>query len=289
MVTIAQFSDTHFAEPGHRSHSGFGYDTDLAWERVFAQGFSGAHAIDSVVVTGDLADHGEPHEYVRAFEALGEIPVPTNVLAGNHDFDQPLRDAAATTNIGTERELIVGPWQYLFVDSNGDVGDTTGRIESDPHLGAWEIVWLDEAIAATNADHVWLWMHHPPAAHDTWAHSPKLDTQVTELIGRHPTIRGIGAGHVHTDLERSIADRPVIMCPALTICIDFVNFTTRAPGWRLWTFNDDGTFTSECHRADADDQAWPEFDLPQPIIDQQLGKITWDEAADYMAQLAAFV
>jgi len=132
---------------------------------------------------------------------------------------------------------------------------------------------------------VWLWMHHPPAAHGTWAHSQKLDDQVAALIERHPTVRGVGAGHVHTDLERTIADRPVIFCPALTICIDFVNFTTRAPGWRLYTFNDDGTFTTECHRAEADD-AWPEFDLPQPIIDQQLGRISWDEAADYMAPVS---
>jgi len=134
MVTIAQFSDTHFAETGHRSHGGSGYDTDLAWERGFAQAFSGALAIDSAVVTSDLADHGEPHEYVRAFAALGEIPVPTNVLAGNHDFDQSLREAAADTDIGTDRELVVGAWQFLFVDSNGDMGDTTGRIESDPQL-----------------------------------------------------------------------------------------------------------------------------------------------------------
>ena len=88
MVTITQFSDTHFSRPGNRSHAGFGYDTDEAWLASTSLAF--ADPTDLTVVTGDVADHGEADEYAVAVERLSTIPTPVNVLPGNHDFHIPL-------------------------------------------------------------------------------------------------------------------------------------------------------------------------------------------------------
>ena len=119
MYRVAQFSDTHFSHPGHRSHGGFGYDTDRAWEYVRNDAFGDGHGFDAAVITGDLADHGEPAEYEIALRHLASIPVPANLLPGNHDHDEPLRASTVGSNITMERTQRIGEWLFVFADSNG--------------------------------------------------------------------------------------------------------------------------------------------------------------------------
>lgn len=284
MHRVIQFSDTHFSLPGHKSHGGFGYDTSLAWDRVFEQAFEYDAVFDSAVVTGDLVDKGESEEYEVALAALSQIPVPTNLVPGNHDYDATLRSAMSSSALTIDRAIEVGNWLYLFLDTNGEFGDSEQRITSNGLLAADELEWAKQTLSDSDADNVWLWMHHPPAMENTWAHTPEFDAQLENLLNDHREIKGIGAGHVHTDIVRSLADRPVVLCPALTISFDLEAFTTTGPGWRTWQFNDDGTFETDSHHAAAD-PAWPHFDLPEPVIDYQLGKLSWPELEKYMASL----
>ncbi len=281
MVTVTQISDTHFSRPGNRSHGGFGYDTDAAWAATCAHAF--ANPTDLTVVTGDVADHGEPDEYLVAVERFADIPTPVNVLPGNHDFHVPLTVSVPRPGVSMDRVQRVGPWLFVFADSN-DEGRTTGpdgrlvdkedRIESNGLLGAAEVAWIDDMIEASDAEHVWLWMHHPPAMSGSFAHAA-FDEEVTALLERNPTIRGIGAGHVHTDLKVEVADRPVYVCPAQTINFDILNWTTLPPGYRTYEFGDDGSVTSECHLVE--DARWPRIDLPDSVISYFRGEVGWDE------------
>ncbi len=284
MYRVAQFSDTHFSHPGHRSHGGFGYDTDRAWEYVRNDAFGDGHGFDAAVITGDLADHGEPAEYEIALRHLASIPVPANLLPGNHDHDEPLRASTVGSNITMERTQRIGEWLFVFADSNGEHPEGDMRITSNGFLGADELAWIDATVADSDASHVWLWMHHPPAMEGTWAHGPAFDAQVTKLLHRHPRIRGIGAGHVHTDVETTLADRPVILCPAFTVNFDLTAWTTKPPGWRAWEFHDDGAVTSSCNWVEETD-SWPVLELPQPVIDYQRGQLSWEELQAYMAEL----
>lgn len=281
MVTITQFSDTHFSRPGNRSHAGFGYDTDEAWLATTALAF--ADPTDLTVVTGDVADHGEPDEYAVAVERLRTIPTPVNVLPGNHDFHIPLTATIPRPGVTMDRVQRVGPWLFVFADTNGDgrtvqpdgrIVDKPDRIETNGLLGPLETAWIDDMIGASDAEHVWLWMHHPPAMRGAFS-SPAFDVEVEELIGRNPSIRGIGAGHVHTDLVVEIGDRPVFVCPAQTINFDTKAWTTLPPGYRTYTFDDDGSVTSECHLLD--DERWPRFDLPESVIAYFKGDTGWEE------------
>ncbi len=290
MITITQFSDTHFSVPGHRSHGGFGYDTDAAWAATCAHAFAGPHDRDRLtVVTGDLVDRGQPDEYAIAIDRLGEIPTPVTVLPGNHDFHVPLTASVPRPGISMDRTLRIGPWLFVLADSNGDgrqldadgrLVDKPDRIESNGRLGPAEVSWIEEMIRASDAAHVWIWSHHPPSMSGAFA-SPALDAEFEGLVARNPTIRGVGGGHVHTDLDAEIGGRPVHVCPAQTINFDLRRWTTLPPGYRTYEFHDDGSVVSRCHLLD--DDRWPRIPLPQAVIGFFEGDVGWDEM---MAQLA---
>lgn len=283
MLTVTQLSDTHFSTPGNRSHGGFGYDTGVAFATVLEHGFADGAGPDLVVVTGDVADHGRPDEYEVAIEALSRIDAPVNVLPGNHDFDLPLRVSVPRPGLTMDRSHRLGPWLFLYLDSNaggreldatGRLVDLDDRIEATAALGERETAWIGEMIAASDAEHVFLWLHHPPGTPGGYGSRP-LDAEVEAVIGANPTIRGLAAGHIHSDPVLSIADRPVFVCPALTINFDFEVWTTLPPGYRTFRFHDDGTIESDCHLID--DERWPRFDLPDPVVRHFKGELSWDE------------
>ena len=47
----------------------------------------------AVLVSGDLADHGSPDEYLTVRDLLDALPLPVHVLPGNHDAREALRAA----------------------------------------------------------------------------------------------------------------------------------------------------------------------------------------------------
>lgn len=290
MLNVTQFSDTHFSRPGNRSHGGFGYDTDAAWARASAHAYAGTLP-DLTVITGDIADHGEADEYLVAAEHLAKIPTPASIVPGNHDVHTPFQVALPRPGLAMDRVLKMGPWLFVFADSNGAgrqldpsgrLIDKPNRIESNGLLGPAEEGWIDEIITASDSEHVWLWMHHPPAMPGQFTR-PDFDAELTRLIDAHPHIRGIGAGHVHTDVVVELADRPVYVCPALTVGFDMTAWTTLPPGYRTYAFADDGTVTSECHLLD-DSDLWPRFDLPEAVIAHFQGELGWDELMTALGQ-----
>ncbi len=274
MTTVTQISDTHFSRPGNRSHGGFGYDTDAAWAAVFRHAFVDREPPDLAVVTGDLVDNGEVDEYEVAVRHLRQIPVPTNILAGNHDLHVTLQSTVPRPGLNMDRVQRVGSWLFVFADTNHDgrtldsgrrLVDLPGRRHTDGRLGPGECAWVSDLITTTDAAHVWLWMHHPPAMSGTF-HSSVLNDEVEALIVANPRIRGVGAGHVHSDVDTEIAGRPVYACPALTIGIDMVNWTALPPGYRTYEFHDDGSVQSWCHLLDS--EAWPRLGLPKQVVEQ---------------------
>jgi Icc protein len=78
-VLLAQLSDPHLttgplsAEPASGLYTALG--RALALEP----------SPDCVLISGDLADHGQREEYEALREILAGIPVPVHLMAGNHD------------------------------------------------------------------------------------------------------------------------------------------------------------------------------------------------------------
>lgn len=284
MLRVTQFSDTHFSTSGVRSHGGFGYDTDETWDALFAHAFSNGPQPDLVVVTGDIADHGLPDEYAKAATKLSRIPVPANVCTGNHDFHLPFESQLPRPGLTMARTLRVGEWLFLFADSNfagreighdGRLHDRDDRIHQNGRLGDDEIAWLSDTIAATDAEHAFMWVHHPPYSTGTTFASPTYDREMEALFRAAPKLKGAGAGHTHTDAQLDVVGRPLFICPAFTINIDFVAKTLLPPGYRTYEFGDDGSVSSTCHLLD--DERWPRHRLPPPALQWLSGDISYDE------------
>ncbi len=254
--------------------------------------------IDYVVVTGDVADHGRPEQYEIAAEALSRFSVDVKICPGNHDFDQPLRTGLNDSNLSTPRVLELGSWAFLFADSNagamvpgddGELVDPPGedRLHNDGVLGHAEAEWIRDACATTDAEHVFIWLHHPPSA-DVPALSRNLPYAEawTELLEDLPTVRGLGGGHTHVPASYETAGKPVIVAPSLKNNFDLDAMTWLPPGYRTYEFGQDGSISSDVHLVDHDD-LWPRRPMGRAIRSLFSGELTYAELAEIVARRQA--
>lgn len=194
-------TDTHLNVAGHPKWS---YDKGRLTEpdqlREFLQDLPRlSPKTRSVVITGDLVDHGDPAEFAGLMEAVADAPVPVHLVPGNHDhMDEDVRGVVSRnnylTNTGSpERyEHFVGPRWYSY--------DVAGLhvVALDWHtheLGLDHAVqeeWLrNDLAAATDMPYI-LVMHDQPASY------------VMTALPRRPL--ATFSGHWHTSRVVSIDD-----------------------------------------------------------------------------------
>ncbi|SMH28196.1 Outer membrane protein assembly factor BamB, contains PQQ-like beta-propeller repeat [Rathayibacter oskolensis] len=77
--------------------------------------------VQSIMITGDLVDHGLPAQYRAYLEVMATSPVPVHLIPGNHDHMNGGHDTVVSrnnylTNAGTVEnyERFVGPRWYSF-------------------------------------------------------------------------------------------------------------------------------------------------------------------------------
>jgi Icc protein len=207
---VVQLSDAHVR------------DDDAEPERLFADAVRDVGAMEptpgAVLVTGDLTEHGFPHEYERVRELLSPLTMPVHVLGGNHDDREKLR--ASFPGPGADGE------DYRYTARCGPLGivavDTTdpGRVEG--RLGAERLAWLDERLAEEPEIPTIVAMHHPPLLLGIPAWDdiglPEADRgALGEVVAGHPHVRRIVAGHVHRAALGSVGACPVFACPSTWI------------------------------------------------------------------------
>lgn len=281
MIRITQLSDTHFAADGARSHGGMGYDTDASFAAVLGHLADTAPA-DLTIVTGDVADHGEADEYRKAMRQLARLAGPLAVLPGNHDFHTPFETMLPSTKVMMPRTLRMGDWLFVFLDTNHDakVLDQSGhfrdrpdRIHTNGNISAADVEWIGWLDKHSDAKYLFVWGHHPPFVPGAF-NVPAYDERA-EAVLANPKVRGMAAGHVHTDHVLEAKGRPVYICPSLTFNFCTTAYTSLPPGYRTFEFGDDGTVASTCHLLD--DARWPRFPLPEAGIRYLKGELAWDD------------
>ena len=295
-IRIGQLSDTHFVEPGEPPEGGFSYDIAEAFGAVRDHMHAGPD-LDFVVITGDVADHGRPAQYRVALEAFEQLPGPVHVTPGNHDQDAAFQVGMGATKVSTPRVVHRDNWCFVFVDSNlglmVDDGnghrvdpDYSQRLWGNGLLGSAQREWLRQLCDHTAADHVFVWLHHPPGqGNGAVPASADYVDEWRSLLADLPIIRGFGGGHTHMPLTAELDGVPVHVCPALKNNFDLDSGTLLPPGWRSYEFAPDGSVTSEVHLID--DDRWPRHPLPRSVAALLRGELTHAQFDEIVARRAA--
>ncbi|MEU3224805.1 metallophosphoesterase [Streptomyces sp. NPDC006976] len=171
--------------------------------------------VDALLVTGDIADHGEEAEYEEAARILA-ADFPVLMCPGNHDARPAYRKALLGEAPGpgpVNRAHDIGGTTILMCDST-----IPGRDEG--RLDAETLAWIDSTLTALPQDRpALIAFHQPPVA----LHHPLPDSYMLEepgqlagLLDAHPRVAAVLTGHAHTAAASTFAGRPLIVGPATT-------------------------------------------------------------------------
>lgn len=197
---FVQLSDTHITPLG-----------ELAYGRVDTAAYL-ARAVEAVrrmtvlpraaLVTGDLANHGNPAAYRRLRELLAPLPCPVYLLPGNHDDRSALRKAFA------DHAYLQAKDPADFVDYAVElpglrivVADTVVAGAAHGALCAERLRRLNERLAACADVPTVLAMHHPPVTSflDYMDNIGLLEGSdgLEAIVRCHPQVVRVACGHLH--------------------------------------------------------------------------------------------
>lgn len=287
-----QLSDTHFLEPGEPPEGGFAYDTSDAFSAVL-QRIQEHGEPDLVAVTGDVADHGRSAQYRIAADAFSRFEAPVNVCPGNHDADAALTASITRPDVSTSQVINVDNWSLLFADSNAGVmiPDSNGRpidpeyeqrLHNNGTLGAAHAAWIVDMCETSDADHVFVFLHHPPRGGTAWSNDDTYADEWRGVLAATDKIRGFGAGHTHVPTTDALDGIPIFICPAFKNNFDMDASTFLPPGYRTYEFHADGTVDSTVELID--DDRWPRHPMPRSVVALLRGELSFEEFDEIVAR-----
>lgn len=211
---LIHVSDPHFLAGGARL--GGRYDVEANFARTLAAIRAVHPHPAAIVVTGDLADLGEPDAYRRLRAAVepvaADLGAPVIWVAGNHDERPALR--RDLLDLAPTEEPVTGVWDL----------DGLRVVALDTSVPGWhhgdldpgQLAWLAELLAEPAPHGTLLAMHHPPLP----SHLPLFDIlelrhqdELADII-RGSDVRGILAGHLHYSSHGMFAGVPVSVASA---------------------------------------------------------------------------
>lgn len=238
MIVFAQLSDTHLDQSDTRADR-----TARVMDRL------NALPLAAVLVTGDIADHGEPAEYAQARKLLLGSPHPVLLCPGNHDVRGPYRegllDEPPVTAPVNRLHKIAGT-TFAMCDSTVP-GEDHGFLDDDT------LTWLDRQLTANPLEPAFVCFHHPPVPLGI----PYVDeirqfgaARLAAVIERHPQVVAVLCGHSHTAAAATFAGRPLLVSPGVVSTLrlpiedgDIADYDA-PPGLAFHILTDDGHLTT---------------------------------------------
>jgi 3',5'-cyclic-AMP phosphodiesterase len=172
--------------------------------------------LDALILTGDVADHGTPHEYEQAAKLLGGSRHSLLHCPGNHDERGPYRaallggDAADSSPVN---RLHVLPGATFAMCDSSIPGRGEGRLDDA------SLVWLDEALAQVPRDRpAFVCFHHPPLPlHGQYVDPIRQfgEERLAAVVGRHAHVSALLCGHSHTPAVTTFAGLPLVAAPGV--------------------------------------------------------------------------
>lgn len=186
-MLLAHLSDTHLlADPDERlgNHN--------PAENLSAVMHALPEQVDAMVVTGDVAENGNPRSYHLAKSITAERADRTFFLPGNHDDPDAMQSV-----LGDTEELRTFPlsdrWTLALVNTQW-LGHNAGRI-TDVTMAR-----LQQELGGTTA-HVVLCLHHPPISPCANQDCGMIDgARVADGLRESP-VRAVLSGHVHQQFD----------------------------------------------------------------------------------------
>ncbi len=252
MPLVLQLSDTHLlAEPQARLR---GVPTRETLADVLALALARHPSIDRIVLTGDLAHDESPATYEALRMLLGPHEARARPLPGNHDDRDALRTvfpelpgapaagpphaAGAPERLGFAER--VDGWLLVGLDSRVP-GEDAGL------LGAEQLAWLRELLAAHGGVPTVLFVHHPPVptGHAALDEIGLRDAEaLAAVLDDAPWVRAICHGHIHRAFEARLGATPVLGAPSTAFQFpahpEQGSYDFLPPGARILRLTDEG-------------------------------------------------
>ncbi len=191
---IAQLSDIHIGGPHVESAQRF--------SMAIAEINSMTRAPDLVLLTGDLTQNGSAEEWAELRDRLGELTVPWEAIAGNHDRD--------IKELLGHRAIDAGPLRLVLVDSSDDAFS-----EDDGS-------WLAAELAAHRDRPTIIAIHHPPFETGIWwvdCIGLKNAELFEAVVRQHPQVIKVLSGHVHRLIQTNWDGCSLWVCPSTSVSV----------------------------------------------------------------------
>ena len=246
VLVIAHLSDPHLGgrwSPAERTGRVLAYLTRLD------------PPVDVILVTGDIADHGDIEEYAEASRVLAEWTgaAPILVLPGNHDRRETYaawRGAPPDEPVNEAHR--VGGHRFLMLDSM--IPAPPGERIDPGLLTDASLAWLEDQLASREpGERAFVCLHHPPVDVGISLMDPIRLTNadaLAQVLDRHADVLAVMVGHAHTACATSYAamERPLpVLVPgglASTVPLDAEPFDPITPDlpptFALHLVGDDG-------------------------------------------------
>lgn len=208
MQKLLVFTDVHLVPPGGTI---IGLDPAERFQQALDHALTTHPDAARVVITGDLAHHGDPVEYSLLRDMLKALPLPVSLLIGNHDNRTAFRAAFPDTPVSdggfVQSYLDLDQHRLVFLDTVDDMAE----IEHSGLLCAQRLAWLDRVLTEARDRKVILFMHHPPIT-TGFAGMDRIGlrnrAELAALLQRHSNLCQIVAGHVHRTISGAAAGIP---------------------------------------------------------------------------------
>jgi 3',5'-cyclic AMP phosphodiesterase CpdA len=266
-VLIAQITDMHVSKPGKLF--GKHVDSRANFERCISRVLSLNPKPDVVLLTGDLAENGEPEEYDFIAEQLKRLSCPVLAVPGNHDVrEEMLRKIpqCVKRQEGGHLSFVEDTFPLRVIGLDTIVpGKVHGEIYEQ------RLSWLRDALMQGRGKPTLIAMHHPPfttglVAMDNYGIKSGLEDFKMTIAENAKNISAIVCGHAHRMIVANISGVPVLLAPACSFPFELdlgekpsLNFVQEPPQFLVHTWSERAGFVSHTVFAD-------EFPGPFPVL-----------------------
>lgn len=248
-ISVLQLTDLHlYAREGAKL---LGVDTAKSFEAIVHTVMQQNFPYDFVVITGDISQDYSADSYRRFSDLVSPLKGKIFFLPGNHDDGPLMYRMLGEYGINTEKHVICGNWQFIFLNSEV-YGVPHGWVQED------ELRFLQDCVYQNPDLHTVVCVHHMPLlCHSAWLDSQTMHNQdefnaCLLRLNFNNKIKLVLTGHIHQEFDTMQSDIRYIGSPSTSIqfapnsadfALDYIG-----PGYRTFVFDPMGGIETSVYR-----------------------------------------